>query len=212
HAGLRAQVERALDELVGAVTGIAVLVGFPEWVGERRYNAAALIDGGAERARYRKRCLPNYLVFDEKRYFAASDDGPCVVELDGVRLALTICEDLWLPGPAADSAAAGAELVLGLSASPYQVGREAYREREVFGRRARETGLPVVCANLVGGQDELVFDGGSTAVAADGTPLLRIAAFEEGIDVVEFTRGPDGALVGTPGRVHREAGREASIW
>ena len=212
HAGLRARVEDALASLVAELTGVAVLVGFPEWDGDHRYNSAALIDGGAERARYRKQCLPNYAVFDEKRYFTASEQGACVVEFDGLRLGLTICEDLWLPEPAAAAAAAGAELLLNLSASPYQVGREAFREREVFGRRAREHALPVVCVNLVGGQDDLVFDGGSLAVDAAGEPLLRLPAYAEGVDVVEFQRTASGRLVGKPGTINRERSREAAIW
>ena len=210
HAGLRAQVEAALASLPTRIGGIAALVGYPEWDGMRCYNAAALIDAGAIVARYRKQCLPNYAVFDEKRYFTAGD-RTCIVDLDGIRFGLTICEDLWLPEPAAAARAAGADVLLNLSASPFQVGREAVREREVFGRRARETGLPVLSVQLVGGQDDLVFDGGSLVVASDGALVARARAFEEALFAVEFERDGDGVSV-TGGEVHSEAGREASIW
>ncbi|MEX0900990.1 MAG: NAD+ synthase [Gammaproteobacteria bacterium] len=210
HAGLRAQVEAALRSLPGQVTGIAVLIGFPEWDGARCFNSAALIDDGATLVRYRKQCLPNYAVFDEKRYFTAGDQT-CVATLDGVRFGITICEDLWLPEPAAAARAAGADVLLNLSASPFQVGREAVREREVFGRRARETGVSVLSVQLVGGQDDLVFDGGSLVVAADGSLVARARAFEEALFSVEFTRTDDGVSV-QGGEIHSEAGREASIW
>jgi NAD+ synthase (glutamine-hydrolysing) len=210
HAGLRAQVEAALRSLPEKLGGIAALVGFPEWHGTRCYNSAALIDGGALVAQYRKQCLPNYAVFDEKRYFTAGD-RTCVAALDGIRFGITICEDLWLPEPAAAARAAGADVLLNLSASPFQVGREAVREREVFGRRAQETGVPVLSVQLVGGQDDLVFDGGSLVVAADGTLVARARAFEEALFAVEFTRIGDGVTV-SGGEIHSEAGREASIW
>ncbi len=210
HAGLRAQVEAARRSMPGKISGIAALIGFPEWDGTRCYNSAALIDDGAILAHYRKQCLPNYAVFDEKRYFTAGDQA-CVATLDGIRFGITICEDLWLPEPAASARAAGADVLLNLSASPFQVGREAVREREVFGRRARETGAPVLTVQLVGGQDDLVFDGGSLVVAADGTLVARARAFEEALFSVDFTRDGDGVSV-RGGEIHSEAGREASIW
>lgn len=210
HAGLRAQVEAALRSLPGKISGIAALIGHPEWDGTRCYNSAALIDEGAVLARYRKQCLPNYAVFDEKRYFTAGDQT-CVATLEGIRFGITICEDLWLPEPAAAARAAGADVLLNLSASPFQVGREAVREREVFGRRARETGAPVLSVQLVGGQDDLVFDGGSLVVSADGALVARARAFEEALFCVDFTRSDDRVSV-TGGEIHSEVGREASIW
>ncbi len=210
HAGLRAQVEAALRSLPNEITGIAALVGFPEWDAGCCYNSAALIDNGEIVAKYRKQCLPNYAVFDEKRYFTAGDQT-CVVALDDIRFGITICEDLWLPEPAAAARAAGADVLVNLSASPFQVGREAVREREVFGARAQETGAPVLTVQLVGGQDDLVFDGGSLVVAADGTLVARARAFEEALFSVDFTRTDDGFAV-QRGEIHSEAGREASIW
>ncbi len=211
HSGLRSAVEHSMVDLRERVTGIAALVGFPEWDGDALYNSAALIAGGAVTATYRKRLLPNYAVFDEKRYFTP-EGTPVVVEVAGVRLGLTICEDGWFPEPSRDAAAAGAEIILNLSASPFEVGRRDHRVREVFGRRARETGLPVVCVNLVGGQDELVFDGGSLVVAADGSVAVTVPAYEEALVVAEFDRDATGRLVPKTETPAAELGTEESIW
>lgn len=210
-AGLRVQVEAARRRLLSDIHGIGVLVGFPEWDGDALYNSAALVDDGAERAVYRKQLLPNYAVFDEKRYFTPAYDD-CVVEFGGVRLGVTICEDLWFPEPGIGAAGAGAELLLNLSASPFQVGRQAFREREVFGARAREAGVPVVCVNLVGGQDEFLFDGGSLVTDAAGGLAVRAPAFEEALLAVDFERDDDGRVAPVPGVMHTEEGIEESIW
>ncbi|MFN2301600.1 MAG: NAD+ synthase [Gammaproteobacteria bacterium] len=210
YAGLRAQVEDALATLVAAADGIGVLVGYPEWDGPALYNAAALVANGRVLARYRKQLLPNYAVFDEKRYFTAAHDT-CVVEFAGARIGITICEDLWHPEVARDTAAAGAEVLLNLSASPFQVGRQEVRGTQVFADRANETGLPVLVVNLVGGQDELMFDGGSLVVTADGTVAARLDAFADALVAVDFDR-IEGRLVPRPGAVHTEQGVEESVW
>lgn len=117
HAGLRRRTERALAELSAQIVGVAFVIGFPEYANGKIYNAAAVFDGGNEIARYRKWLLPNYQVFDEKRYFEPGD-MPCVFDIDGVRFGLTICEDIWEAGPTAAAAAAGADCVLSINGSP----------------------------------------------------------------------------------------------
>jgi NAD+ synthase (glutamine-hydrolysing) len=169
--------ERALEELVADVEGIVALVGFPEREGAT-YNSVAVIADGAVHASYRKVLLPNYSVFDERRYFEPGHT-PALIEVDGVRVGLTICEDIWYPGPPASvEALAGASLIVNPSASPYHRGKGIARE-EMVGDRARETGAAFALCNLVGGQDELVFDGHSVVVSGDGRTLARAAQFAE---------------------------------
>lgn len=211
HVGLRTEVERELASLCDGLTGIAALVGLPEWSDDGLHNAAVLIADGAVRAIYRKCLLPNYAVFDEKRYFTAVDE-PVVIEVGGVRVGITICEDGWYPGPTAASVAAGAEVVVNLSASPFEVGRQGYRARRVFGPRAVENGVPVICVNLVGGQDELVFDGGSLAIAADGSVAVSAPVFEEALVPVDLERGPDGRIDARIGDRVPDIGVEESMW
>ncbi len=191
HAGLRRQVTDALQRIAAEAGDTGVLVGYPEYEDHRIYNAVALLAGGRSIASYRKCCLPNYSVFDEERYFTPGD-GPTVVEFRGVRLGLGICEDAWQPGPSASAAAAGAELLLIVNGSPFEIGKQARREA-VLAARARETGLPIVYLNMVGGQDELVFDGGSCAVDAGGQVVCRAPAFEQGLPVITLARR-DGRL------------------
>ena len=182
--GLYPRVERALDLVCREAQGIDVVLGYPQQTPEGVYNACAFLRGGRVAARYFKQSLPNYSVFDEKRYFREGSE-PCVVDVGGVPTGLTICEDVWVDGPVRQAAAAGAQLILNLNASPYHVGKEAERE-DVVGRQARENGVPVVYLNLVGGQDELVFDGASFAVDAEGAVVFRAPAFEEGLYLVEL--------------------------
>ena len=157
---------RAVDEIASGVGAIAALVGFPER-DAATHNSVALLGDGQVRAVYRKVLLPNYGVFDERRYFEPGDT-PALVEVAGARVGLTICEDIWYPGPPASvEALAGASLIVNPSASPYHRGRGTYRERMVQDR-ARETGAAFAVCNLVGGQDELVFDGHSVVVSRAG--------------------------------------------
>jgi len=186
RADFRRGVHAALDRLRADVTGIDVLLGYPHGEDGRVFNAAALLRDGAVAARYFKHRLPNYSVFDEKRYFAAGTE-PCVVDVGGVAVGVTICEDLWAPGPAAQAAAAGARVLINLNASPYHMDKARERER-VAAARVAETGLSVVYLNLVGGQDELVFDGQSFVLDRDATLRLRAPAFEEGLHLVEVAR------------------------
>ena len=149
-----------------------MVVGHPHLDGEKLYNAASVISDGKVVARYFKRELPNFGVFDEKRYFCAGDE-PCVFEVDGLRLGLTICEDVWHAQPVADCASAGADFIVNLNASPYDLYKAREREEEVVSLRAKTSNVPIIYVNLVGGQDDLVFDGGSFVCAADGEVIAR---------------------------------------
>ncbi len=197
--------EQVLRALAQSLPDIAVVVGHPLRADGGHYNAASLLRGGAVEGSYRKHALPNYAVFDEKRYFDAGTE-PLVFEHAGVRMGVLICADVWEPAPAAQAGAAGAELLLALNASPYHLEKQATRH-EVLRRRVAETGLPVVYANLVGGQDELVFDGASFVLAADGTLTHQWPAFEEALGLVEI----EGASP-LPGAVSAEPGLEAAVY
>ena len=185
-----AACERELDLLAAQLheiseeKSIAVLVGHPQESAGRRYNAATLIDGGQRVGTYYKHRLPNYEVFDEERYFA-SGDTPCVMTIKGVRCGINICADVWEAGAADLAQQAGAQLLLVLNASPYHIGKQE-RRTQVLRQRIASTGLPAVYANMVGGQDELVFDGASFALNANGTLRCQLPQFEEALAVIEF--------------------------
>ncbi|HZL47947.1 MAG TPA: NAD+ synthase [Solirubrobacteraceae bacterium] len=167
----------ALMELAAETHGVVAIVGFPERA-EHVYNAAAVLADGAIQTIYRKVHLPNYGVFDERRYFQPGVSG-AMIEVGSRRIGLTVCEDLWQPGPPASAEAAdGASLILNISASPYHAGKGAERER-MFAKRAREDEVPIAFCGLVGGQDELLFDGHSFVVDPTGETLARAAQFEE---------------------------------
>lgn len=194
--GFRRQVETALARCIDTKDLPAMLVGFPEYTEQGIYNALAWVENGKERARYRKGSLPNYGVFDEQRYFSRGGT-PCVVDHSGIKIGLLICEDIWQEAPAKAARVAGAELLIVTNASPYEQGKQASREA-VLRARAVETGVPVVYVNLVGGQDELVFDGRSVVVDASGEVIHRSPAFVESVRVVEFARAASGAVVPSP--------------
>jgi NAD+ synthase (glutamine-hydrolysing) len=172
-----ADARRALEELAREVRGTVAVVGFPERA-EDVYNAAAVLSGGAVHAIYRKVYLPNYGVFDEERYFQ-SGPGGAVMELEGQPLGLTVCEDIWEPGPpASEEAVAGATLIVNISASPYHAGKGLERER-MLAQRAVDNVACVAFCGLVGGQDELVFDGHSVVIDHTGATIARAAQFRE---------------------------------
>jgi NAD+ synthase (glutamine-hydrolysing) len=176
---LELRVERALQQLLDAQLPLALVVGYPKRIEGKLYNMAGVIHGGQIIAEYAKQCLPNYQVFDEKRYFTEGNKA-CVFDLKGVPAALTVCEDIWFVGPMAQAKAAGARLMLNLNASPYHQGKQLTREA-IVAQRAQEGGMPVVYVNLVGGQDELVFDGGSVVVDTNGQTRFRAPAYDEGL-------------------------------
>jgi NAD+ synthase (glutamine-hydrolysing) len=174
----------ALERLATQTQGIVAVVGFPERA-EAVYNAAAVLRDGRIATIYRKTHLPNYGVFDEERYFQAGHGG-AVIDIGAERVGLTVCEDLWRPGPpASEEAAAGATLILNISASPYHAGKGDERER-LFAERAREHGAYIAFCGLVGGQDELVFDGHSFVLDPDGATIARAAQFEEELLICEL--------------------------
>ncbi|MEX1142347.1 MAG: NAD+ synthase [Thermoleophilaceae bacterium] len=169
----------ALEQLATQAVDVVALVGFPERADDV-YNSAAVLADGKVAGIYRKMGLPNYGVFDERRYFQVGD-GPATIEVNGATIGLTICEDIWEPGPpATDEALAGAQVIVNLSASPYHRGKGALRER-MLAQRARDSLVSVLFCNMVGGQDELVFDGHSVAIDHTGTVIARAPQFQESI-------------------------------
>ncbi|MET0660867.1 MAG: NAD+ synthase [Steroidobacteraceae bacterium] len=201
HKGLRRQVNTGLERVLQDVKGITAMVGYPEYAPEGIYNAALLVRDGAVLGNYRKQELPNYRVFDEKRYFKPGH-ASTIVDIKGIRVAMLICEDVWEPGPAVAARAAGAQLMVVINGSPYSVGYQDRREA-VVRERVRDSGLPAVYVNMVGGQDELVFDGGSFAMDANGEVVQRLPPFEEAliaceIDVIEQQVVPYRAYVEPP--------------
>jgi NAD+ synthase (glutamine-hydrolysing) len=180
-----AQCAESLEKFAARTGRMAAVVGFPE-VQRDLANAAALCAHGRVQGVYRKHLLPNYAVFDEQRYFAASTvDGPLFV-VGGVRMALTICEDAWAPnGPINTQAAGGAELVVNINASPYYAGRIHERDA-MLATRAADASVPVLYVNQVGGQDELVFDGASLVFDSDGEVITRAPQMAEAVVVVDL--------------------------
>jgi NAD+ synthetase len=192
RADERVALAGVLDVLQPArgLRGIVAVVGWPQAAGAVVYNAASVLRDGRIEATYRKRELPNYAVFDERRYFDVDPDGEaCVFEVDGVRVGLVICEDLWFPEPLADTCAAGAQLVLVPNASPFERGKHAQRDALVAQRVAESAsagGVALAYLNVVGGQDALVFDGASVLADGDGVVHPAAAAFLDEWLVADF--------------------------
>ena len=181
-----AQCHRELERIAAGVHGITAVVGWPESAGSVLYNAASVLRDGRIEATYRKRELPNYAVFDERRYFEVDPDGgPCVFEVGGVPVGVVVCEDLWFPEPMAATVEAGAQLVLVPNASPFERGKHAQRDA-LLAERSRESGAALAYLNLVGGQDALVFDGASVVADGDGTVHPAAAAFTDQWLVVDY--------------------------
>jgi NAD+ synthase (glutamine-hydrolysing) len=183
--------QQSTREIAAACTDVVALVGTP-WPGASGLaNACAVCADGEIAAVYEKRLLPNYGVFDEERYFEPGGEA-LVLPLLGRQVGLTVCEDVWRPEPAADLAAAGANVLVNLSASPFHLGKAETREA-MLAERARNNGIPLVFCNLVGGQDELLFDGHSAVIGASGEIFARAPGFEEHLLVVEL--GEQGDVV-----------------
>ena len=195
HAGLRMRTEQAVAEIRESVRGIALVIGFPEYVDDKIYNSCAVFSDGELLCGYRKQLLPNYRVFDEERYFTAGRDA-AVFRLNGVRIGLTICEDVWQPGPIAAARSAGAECVIVINGSPFELDTQERRE-EAVRARILESRIPILYLNMVGGQDELVFDGGSFVADANGEIRFRAPAFDEGLHEVVLAACADGIEPGT---------------
>ena len=177
----------ALYSLAEQVSGIAIVVGYPELSGDELYNSAVVLHQGVILANYRKQALPNYGVFDEQRYFAEGSQ-PCVFEFNGTFIGLTICEDVWQGGIIEQTKQAGAELLLTLNASPFNAGKIHQREA-VICQQIKAAQIPLVYVNQIGGQDELIFDGASFVTDAQGEIIFRAVEFAEQISVIEFHDG-----------------------
>ena len=179
-----ANANNMLYELANIAPEIAIIVGFPEFDGEKRYNSAAVLAGGSVLAIYRKQKLPNYGVFDEQRYFVEGEK-PCVFEYKGQFFGLSICEDIWHYDIVQATKEAGADILLTLNASPFHVGKIQQREN-LIAQHAKALKLPIVYVNMVGGQDELIFDGNSFVMDANGEIVFHAEEFVEEIGIVEF--------------------------
>lgn len=193
RADLLDRTNAALDQLRSQLPAdLIVVVGYPRAQGGALYNSVGVIHEGQLLAEYDKQCLPNYQVFDEKRYFHAGNK-PCVVELHGLAVGLTICEDIWHAEPVAGAKAAGADILININASPFHRGKQSERLSRVAGC-ARAHQLPILYVNQIGGQDELVFDGGSFAVDHHGELCVSAATFCEAFPMVSVDPAADSLL------------------
>ena len=187
---LARRMNEAMERILTAKLPATLVFGYPETHEGSLYNSLAVVDQGKLIANYRKQCLPNYQVFDERRYFKAGHQ-PCIAEVNGLRLGFTICEDLWDEGPSSQLASESLDLLVNINASPFHRGK-AMERRRLLARRAGAIGAPITYVNLVGGQDELVFDGGSLVVDSDGTALVQAPQFEAGLFPVVFEQSSAG--------------------
>lgn len=178
------RIDQAITEIQAKLRDIAVVIGYPRYREERLYNMAGVFADGRCLVEYAKQCLPNYKVFDEKRYFSEGTESACF-SWKNCKIALSICEDIWDGGPIEQARQIGADIILNLNASPYHRNKQAEREALVS-QRAKSVALPIISVNQVGGQDELVFDGGSMAYNAHGELCARAPAFSECSHIVEL--------------------------
>jgi NAD+ synthase (glutamine-hydrolysing) len=191
--GLMKRVVKAIEQLTISVRGIAVLVGHPAGdVRGQLFNAASFIADGRVIATYHKQQLPNYSVFDEKRYFIEGTSAK-VVDYQGIKFGITICEDIWFSEPVQQAKALGAEIILNLNASPFRQGKSSSREAELT-KRVEESGLPIVYVNQVGGQDELVFDGSSFVMSSDGDIVVQAPSWQSGLYSIVVTKSSNDRL------------------
>ena len=184
HSGFKRRINDALNNIKDEVAGISALIGFPDYNDDSIYNACAVFRDKEEIVKYRKEALPNYSVFDEKRYFT-SDEQPTVFELKGKKIGINICEDIWHKSAAMKAKESGADLIIVINGSPYEKDGQSKREN-IVKQRALQTDLPIVYLNMIGGQDELVFDGASFVMSKNGEIKYRATSFEESMDLFEF--------------------------
>jgi len=187
---LAPRMKVAMDRILAAKLPTTLVFGYPESSDGKLYNSLAVVDHGKLLATYRKQCLPNYQVFDERRYFQAGNQ-PCILEIHGLRLGFTICEDLWEEMPTQQFEHQSLDLLLNINASPFHRGKACER-RQLLKRRAQAIGAPIAYVNLVGGQDELVFDGGSLAVDSVGNAVVQAPQFEAGLYPAVFKLSSSG--------------------
>jgi len=205
---LTERTQAALMRIADETRGIALILGYPKAALGGLFNVAGLVSDGQVIAEYAKQLLPNYSVFDEKRYFQPGS-GPGILEFKGIRIALTVCRDIWEEGPTRQAVAAGAELLININASPYHLDKAP--EREALVRlRAQAHGIPIIYANLVGGQDELVFDGGSFVIDAAGNLTHRAPYFEAASLAVDVELEPRPRPL--PGAVAPMLEREEAVY
>ena len=209
HAGLRSQTEHAVAEIQKSTRDAAILIGFPEYIDDQIYNSCAVFRDGELLCAYRKQLLPNYSVFDEERYFSKGRDA-AVFRINGIAIGLTICEDIWQPSPVEAARSAGAECIISINGSPYELNSQHRREKTVHARIA-EAGVPLIYLNMVGGQDELVFDGGSFVMQASGEIVFRAPPFEEGLHCIRLSGGAGGIDI-EPAEVFAELPTEESVY
>ncbi len=192
--GLYPQIHQALSQIGEQVLDVVCVIGYPmmDELGER-FNMAAWIEGGIIQASYMKQHLPNYSVFDEQRYFSVGHQ-PCVMEYNGIRFGLLICEDIWKISPSTQAKEAGADVILTLNASPFSAEKHQDRLETVL-RRIEEIKKPIIYVNQVGGQDELVFDGGSFAINAEGDVCVQSPEFKVCLSPVQFIKQDDSVVM-----------------
>ncbi len=190
---LQLRIEKALQKILAADLDIYVVLGFPHKKEGKLYNALTVIKGSEQLGIYHKQLLPSYEVFDEHRYFAPGRE-PFLLEIAGTRMAFTVCEDMWDSGPSLQARDGEAQLLININASPYHVNKLADRQA-LLKKRCQDSGCPIVYVNLVGGQDELVFDGGSMAVDADGVCQALAPSYEEGLFPLALTLQENGSCV-----------------
>lgn len=189
HSGFKRRINDALNSIKEEVAGISALIGFPDYSDDSIYNACAVFRDKEEIVKYRKEALPNYSVFDEKRYFT-SDEQPSVFELKGKKIGINICEDIWHKSAAMKAKESGAEIIIVINGSPYEKDGQSKREN-IVKQRALQTDVPIVYLNMIGGQDELVFDGASFVMSKNGEIKYRATSFEESMDLFEFELSND---------------------
>lgn len=191
--GLYHKIEQALERLKAEVNGLAIIIGLPEKTEHGLFNSAFLIENGEIKARYQKQCLPNYGVFDEKRYFSKGN-AACITDLFGIKAGLVVCEDLWQPGPMAQAKEAGAELIIHINASPFDIYKPKQRIDHLQ-NRIKDNPLPVLSVHWVAGQDDLVFDGGTIAYNADASIAVQAEYFKAALVPVEVSRTNNNIMV-----------------
>lgn len=206
---LSLRIQQALTQIENAALPIYMVLGYPKSVDGQLFNMAGVYFEGKCIAEYAKQKLPNYQVFDEKRYFAEANQA-CVVNIKGIPAALSICEDIWHKGVMTQAKQAGAHLMLNLNASPFHIDKPEHRE-ELLQERAIEGNMPIAYVNLVGGQDELVFDGGSMVVDRDGKLVSRMQTYQEGLAYSELTF-KDQQCLSASGDITAKRGQYESIY
>jgi len=203
-------VNQALTEIVNCSLDVNILVGYPESVKGKIYNSLSYLSKGKIHTTYHKKDLPNYGVFDEKRYFSAGNETP-IIDLGSIPTALSICEDLWTPDHARAAADAGAKLLININASPYHMDILEQRKK-LLSTRVKETGLNIVYVNLVGGQDEVVFDGGSMLMNSTGEIVFQAPQFEESLYVIDIEKKGSKLSFDSSSKPSPPISREESIY